>query len=100
VEAIVGGVVIDLWPEADASPVFSSTVVLTCTLISVSVFSGGDHNRGAQTAKHSTCSLTMMLLDHGSDGEPQVYAQLGQHHPRRITVSALRPALLFEHLAA
>ena len=30
-EAIVGGVVIDLWPEADASPVFSSTVVLTCS---------------------------------------------------------------------
>ena len=38
----------------------------------------------------------MMLLGHGSDGEPQVYAQLGQHHPRRITVSALGPALLFE----
>ena len=32
----------------------------------------------------------------GSDGEPQSYAQLGQHHPRRITVSALGPALLFE----
>jgi hypothetical protein len=42
----------------------------------------------------------MMLLDHGSDGEPQVYAQLGQHPPRRNTVSALGPALLFENLAA
>ena len=30
-EAIVGGVVSDLQPEADASPVFSSTVVLTCS---------------------------------------------------------------------
>ena len=69
-------------------------------LISVSVFSGGDHNRGAQTAKHSTGSLAMMLLGHGSDGEPQVYAQLGQHHPRRITVSALGDSLLFENLAA
>ena len=69
-------------------------------LISVSVYSGGDHNRGAQTAKHSTGSLAMMLLGHGSDGEPQVYAQLGQHHPRRITVSALRDSLLFENLAA
>ena len=69
-------------------------------LISVSVYSGGDHNRGAQTAKHSTGSLAMMLLGHGSDGEPQVYAQLGQHHPRRNTVSALGPALLFENLAA
>ena len=38
----------------------------------------------------------MMLLGHGSDGKPQVYAQLGQHHPRRTTVSALGPALLFE----
>ena len=53
-----------------------------------SVYSGGDHNRGAQTAKHSTGSLAMMLLGHGSDGEPQVYAQLGQHPPRRTTVSA------------
>ena len=42
----------------------------------------------------------MMLLGHGSDGEPQSYAQLGQHHPRRITVSALRDSLLFENLAA
>ena len=42
----------------------------------------------------------MMLLGHDSDGEPQVYAQLGQHHPRRITVSALRDSLLFENLAA
>ena len=100
VEAIVGGVVPDLQPEADASPVFASTVVLTVELISVSVYSGGDHNRGAQTAKYSTDSLAMMLLGHGSDGEPQVYAQLGQHHLRRITVSALGPALLFEHLAA
>ena len=41
-----------------------------------------------------------MLLGHGSDGEPQVYAQLGQHHPRRITVSALGDSLLFENLAA
>jgi len=31
VEAIVGGVVPDLQPEADASPVFASTVVLTCS---------------------------------------------------------------------
>ena len=101
-EANVGGDVPDLQPEADASPVFSSTeVVLTwLQLISVSVYSGGDHNRGAQTAKHSTGSLAMMLLGHGGDGEPQVCAQLGQHHPRRITVSALGPALLFENLAA
>ena len=35
------------------------------------MYSGGDHNRGAQTAKHSTDSLEMMLLGHGNDGEPQ-----------------------------
>ena len=89
-EAIVGEGVSDLQPEADASPVFASTVERGAhlQLISVSVFSGGDHNRGAQTAKHSTGSLAMMLLGHGSDGEPQVYAQLGQHPPRRTTVSA------------
>ena len=99
-EAIVGGVVPDLQPEADASPVFSLDRCAHQQLISVSVYSGGDHNRGAQTAKHSTGSLAMMLLGHGSDGEPQVYAQLGQHHPRRITVSALGDSLLFENLAA
>ena len=100
-EAIACGDVPDLQPEADASPVF---FLLDrgahLQLISVSVYSGGDHNRGAQTAKHSTGSLAMMLLGYGSDGEPQVYAQLGQHHPRRITVSAFGPALLFENLAA
>ena len=98
----MGGVIPDLQPEAEASPVFASTVVggAHLQLISVSVYSGGDHNRGAQTAKHSTGSLAMMLLGHGGDGEPQSYAQLGQHHPRRITVSALRDSLLFEHLAA
>ena len=69
-------------------------------LISVSVYSGGDHNLGAQTAKHSIASTAMMLLVHGRDGEPQVYAQLGQHHPRRTTVSALGDSLLFENLAA
>ena len=42
----------------------------------------------------------MMLLGHGSDGETQVYAQLGQPHPRRITVPALGDSLLFENLAA
>ena len=30
-EAIVGGVDSDLQPEAEASPVFASTVVLTCS---------------------------------------------------------------------
>ena len=55
-EAIVGGVVTDLWPEADASPVFSSTVVLM-QLISVSVYSGGDHNLGGQTANTAQAAL-------------------------------------------
>ena len=53
-----------------------------------------------ETAKRSIASTVMMLLDHGSDGEPKVCAQLGQHPPRRTTVSALGPAVLFENLAA
>ena len=32
----------------------------------------------------------MMLLGHGSDGEPQVYAQLGQHHGTIHAVSLCR----------
>ena len=98
-EAIVGGVVPDLQPEADASPVFSSTAVLTCSSSALACTVVVITTGGAQTAKHSTGSLAMMLLGHGSDGEPQVYAQLGQHHPRRITVSALGDSLLFENLA-
>jgi hypothetical protein len=39
----------------------------------------------------------MILLGHGIDGEPQVYAQLGQHPPRRNTASALGDSLLFEN---
>ena len=31
----------------------------------------------------------MMLLDHGSDGEPKADAQLGQHPPCRTAVAAL-----------
>ena len=51
------------------------------------MYSGGDHNRGARTAKRCIASTVMMLLDHGSDGEPKVDAQLGQHPPHRNTVS-------------
>jgi hypothetical protein len=50
-EEIVGVVVSDLQPEADASPAFSSTVVLTCSL-SVVVITTGARKRPntAQTA--------------------------------------------------
>ena len=48
-ESIVGGVVPDLQPEADASPVFASTVVLTCSssalACSVVVITTGAHKR-------------------------------------------------------
>ena len=66
-EVIVCGVVANLQPEA--------RLLLDrnhLQLISVSVYSGGDHNRDAQTAKRSIDSTIMMLLGHGSDvGSPR-----------------------------
>ena len=79
---------------------FSSTVVLTCSssalACTVVVITTGARKRPT----HSIASTAMMLLDYGSDCEPKVYAQLGQHPPRRTTVLALGDSLLFENLAA